>query len=120
MSLGAIARIFRWDQSEISIWNFDDKTAESKIFVPPILEPYGGLTAIMGVNLLSAKKDSTEYLVNQLKTAGPSRQNFSITGQTLQSFYQSKASEVGGLTSYQGSVYVWDMTQRKFKYFLPC
>jgi len=52
---------------------------------------------------------------------GYSSKDFSKISGTLPSFYQSKALQTSGRgqTPHQGSIYVWDMKQQQFKYFIP-
>ena len=113
--------IFRWIHSsskyEVSILNLDKKT-EQRISMPPdVASPYKSKKA---TNLFSARRGGEEYLIVQMSDYGVT--DFLKTSQTLPSFYQSKALEVAksGISSYTGSIYVWDITQKKLKYFLPC
>ena len=50
-----------------------------------------------------------------------SSNDFSTISEALPSFYQNKALQTSGRgqTPHQGSLYVWDMNQQQFKYFLP-
>ena len=113
--------IFRWIQLpskyEVSILNLDNKI-EQRISLPSDLSSD---MSPEGTNLFSVRRDGEEYLVVQMNNPGYQSQDFSKISQTLPSFYQSKASEMAGrrLTMYQGTIYVWDMTRKKFKYFLP-
>ena len=114
--------IFRWIHSsspyEVSILNLDKKI-EQRISMP--LDVTAPKMVLAGGKLFSVQRGGTEYLVIQGMNSFPDQvQDFSKISQTLPSFYQSKALEAAGRgLTHDGSVHVWDMTQKEFKYFLP-
>ena len=116
--------IFRWipssSQYEVSILNLENKLEQRIPMIPNVTSPDMSMPG--STNLFSVRRDGEEYLVIQTNGVANKPQDFSKISQALPSFYQSKALETAGrgLTLYQGPIYVWDMTQKKFKYFLPC
>ena len=114
--------IFQWirslSQYEVLILSLDGKT-EQRISMPLNMTVPNIHTAD---GLFSVQRGGTEYLVIQGVNHFPDQiQDSSKISATLPSFYQSKALEAagGGLT-YKGAIDVWDMTQKKFKYSIPC
>jgi len=115
-------RVLRWSHSslyQVSIFNINGQTTENPMSLPSGTLPSSD--SYRYVNLFSSRKDSEEYLVTQPEMMGYSSKDFSKISGTLPSFYQSKALQTSGRgqTPHQGSIYVWDMKQQQFKYFIP-
>ena len=114
----SIFRFIKSPSNKVSILDLDKKT-EQRISTPPNL-----ISQFTGEgNIFSVQRAGEEYLIIQeAKSLGTSG-TLSEFSQILPSFYQSKAlkaAERSRTTTYGGSILVWDMTQKKFKYFLPC
>ena len=123
--------IFRWIPSsspyyEVSVLNLDKKTEQR---IPMLLnnvtsDMFVGSNATASrydTNLFSVRRGEEEYLIIQASDHSARSIDVSKISFALPYFYQSNALETAGRgsTRYANPVYVWNMTQKKFKYFLP-
>jgi hypothetical protein len=114
--------VSRWSKSspyQGPIFNIDRQTIENQMSLP------SGTLLLSAIyrdgTFLSSRTDGEGYLVAQLLSPGGSKDLSEISGK-LPYVYQNKALKTSGRllqAPLQGSIYVWDMKQQQFKYFLP-